>query len=234
MAQSKTEQVQPQQEKIINTFQDLYDVDVSRKVQEKNGLSYLAWAYAWAELKKKYPQSTCKVYESKTNITTVQTFDDGKGKTTQTTISRCINKPWFDDDRTGWVKCSVTVNGIEAVENLAVMDNRNKSIPADKIESTNAIKSIQRCLTKCCAKQGVGLQLWENGEIRPEVIVELEKLQSDCLALIKKKAELSEKAKKEVAELCKSMLPEENGDPKLSGDTEKLEELKKKLLAIRK
>ena len=39
-----------------NYFKTLYDIDVSSKVSDKNGLSYLSWASAWAEVKKKRVQ----------------------------------------------------------------------------------------------------------------------------------------------------------------------------------
>lgn len=57
-------------------------------------------------------------------------------------------RPWFDDGRTGWVKTGVTINDMELIEELPIMDFRNKSIPADSITSTDANKSIQRSLTK--------------------------------------------------------------------------------------
>ena len=34
-----------------NYFQELYDVDVREKTKQKNGLNYLSWAAAWAEVK---------------------------------------------------------------------------------------------------------------------------------------------------------------------------------------
>ena len=52
--------------------------------------------------------------------------------------------------------------------------------------------------------------------------------------LMKKKSALSEKTKEKVAEICKEVLADENGDPRICEDNEKLESLKKKLLATRK
>ena len=52
--------------------------------------------------------------------------------------------------------------------------------------------------------------------------------------LMKKKSALSEKTKDKVAEICKEVLTDENGDPRICEDNEKLESLKKKLLATRK
>ena len=40
-----------------NYFTELYSVDVHDKIKAKNGLSYVPWAAAWAELKKVYPDA---------------------------------------------------------------------------------------------------------------------------------------------------------------------------------
>ena len=101
-----------------NYFNELNKVDCTGKIEKKNGLSYLSWAYAWAEIKKKWPDANYTVYENK----------DGWN--------------YFTDGRTGWVKTGVTVAGIEHIEYLPIMDFRNKSIPVDNITSFDVNKSI--------------------------------------------------------------------------------------------
>lgn len=126
-----------------NYFKLLYDVDVSGKVKEKNGLSFLSWAAAWAEIKKRHPDATYKIYHQ-----TITRHVGDENSWYETTFER----PWFDDGRSGWVKTSVTVNGIEHIEELAIMNFSNKSIEAEKITSTDATKSFQRAITKACNK----------------------------------------------------------------------------------
>lgn len=126
-----------------NYFNELNKVDCTGKIEKKNGLSYLSWAYAWAEIKKKWPDANYTVYENK----------DGWN--------------YFTDGRTGWVKTGVTVAGIEHIEYLPIMDFRNKSIPVDNITSFDVNKSIQRSLTKACARHGLGLYIYA-GEDLPE------------------------------------------------------------------
>lgn len=142
-------------------------------------------------------------------------------------------RPWFDDGKTGWVKTGVTINGIEHIEQLPIMDFKNKPIPAEAITSYDANKSIQRSLTKACARHGLGLYVYE-GEDLPEDIKELEKLQEDIYKLIIDKAKLSAEAKEKVAKISKEADPSANGDPRLINDIDVLKELKKSLLAIRK
>lgn len=126
-----------------NYFIVLNNVDCSEKVENKNGLSYLSWAWAWAELKKRYPDSTYTVYENA----------DGWN--------------YHTDGKTAWVKTGVTVCGIEHVEMLPVMDYRNESIPLASITSFDVNKAIQRSLTKAVARHGLGLYIYA-GEDLPE------------------------------------------------------------------
>lgn len=128
-----------------NYFTELNAINVSDKTEKKNGMTYLSWAWAWGELKKLHPDATYTVYENK----------DG----------------WLyhTDGRTCWVKTGVTVNGIENIEYLPVMDFRNNSIPADKVTSYDVNKAVQRSLTKAVARHGLGLGLYiYAGEDLPE------------------------------------------------------------------
>ena len=127
----------------MSAFATLNSIDCSAHIEHKNGLSYLSWAWAWAEVKKAYPDATYRVYER----------EDG-----------CI---YWTDGRTCWVKTGVTVDGIEHIEYLPVMDFRNASIPVEKVTSMDVNKAIQRSLTKACARHGLGLYIYA-GEDLPE------------------------------------------------------------------
>lgn len=124
-------------------FQTLNAINVNDHTEKKNGLTYLSWAWAWAEVKKAYPDANYTVYER----------PDG-------TI-------YWTDGRTCWVKTGVTIGGIEHVEYLPVMDVRNRSIAADAVTSFDVNKAIQRSLTKACARHGLGLYIYA-GEDLPE------------------------------------------------------------------
>ena len=126
-----------------NYFVDLNSVNVNKHTEKKNGLTYLSWAWAWGEVKKRHPDASYTVYE------------DGNG---------CI---YWTDGRTCWVKTGVTINGIEHIEYLPVMDFKNRSIPLEQITSYDVNKAIQRSLTKACARHGLGLYIYA-GEDLPE------------------------------------------------------------------
>lgn len=126
-----------------NYFEVLNAVDVSDKIEKKNGLSYLSWSFAWGELKKHHPDAIYTIYENADGLF------------------------YHTDGKTAWVKTGVTVMGIEHVEYLPVMDYKNKSIPVDNITSMDVNKAIQRSLTKAVARHGLGLYIYA-GEDLPE------------------------------------------------------------------
>lgn len=149
----------------MSVFETLYKIDVSDHIEKKNKLSYLSWAWAWAYVKSIYPDAQYTVYEN----------EDG----------------WIyhTDGKTAWVKTGVTINGLEHIEYLYVMDFRNQSIPLDKITSKDINTAIQRSITKALARHGLGLSLYA-GEDLPEenllqdmTLSDVEKYQKQILAL---------------------------------------------------
>ena len=126
-----------------NYFKQLNSINCNDKTEKKNGLTFLAWAYAWGEVKKLFPDSTYTIYENANG--------------------------WFyhTDGNTCWVKTGVTINGIEHIEYLPVMDYKNRSIPVDQVTSFDVNKAIQRSLTKAVARHGLGLYIYA-GEDLPD------------------------------------------------------------------
>lgn len=128
---------------MADVFNVLNAINVNDHTEKKNGLTYLSWAWAWGEVKKRFPDAFYTIYENA----------DG----------------WFyhTDGATCWVKTGVTINGLEFVEYLPVMDFKNKSIPVGNVTSFDVNKAIQRSLTKAIARHGLGLYIYA-GEDLPE------------------------------------------------------------------
>lgn len=139
-------------------FERLYQMNVNDKVEEKNGLTYLSWAWAVAEFKKVHPDMT---YE-------VKKFENGL--------------PYVYDENTGYmVFTSVTVDGLTHEMWLPVMDGNNKAmknkpytvktkykeIHVSAATMFDINKTIMRCLTKNLAMFGLGLYIY-SGEDLPE------------------------------------------------------------------
>ena len=114
--------------------------NVNEHVEKKNGLSYLSWAWAWAEALKADPTATYKV----------EMFGD---------------KCFMEINGTAMVFVTATMFGKPMTCQLPVMDYRNKAIPTPDAFAVNT--AIMRCMTKALALHGLGLYLY-SGEDVPE------------------------------------------------------------------
>lgn len=126
-----------------STFAVLNKINCNEHTEKKNGLTYLSWAWAWQIIKTNFPDAFYTIYENEQGI------------------------PYFTDGKTCWVKTGVTIQGLEHVEYLPIMNFSNKSIPLEQVTSTDMNKAIQRSLTKACARHGLGLYIYA-GEDIPE------------------------------------------------------------------
>ena len=124
-------------------FKTLSAVNCNEHTEKKGNLTYLSWAWAWQMVKDHFPTAQYTIYEN----------PDGWN--------------YFTDGKTCWVKTGVTIEGIEHIEYLPVMDQRNQSIPFEQVRSTDVNKAIQRSLTKACARHGLGLYIYA-GEDLPD------------------------------------------------------------------
>lgn len=130
-------------EQKTSTFAVLNKIDCNEHTEQKQGLTYLSWAWAWQIVKTNFPGAFYTIYENEMGI------------------------PYFTDGKTCWVKTGVTIDGLEHVEYLPIMDFKNRSLPVESVTSMDMNKAIQRSLTKCCARHGLGLYIYA-GEDLPE------------------------------------------------------------------
>ena len=158
------------------SFEKLYSINVNDRTEEKNGLTYLSWAWAIAEFKKVHPNMT---YE-------VKKFENGL--------------PYVYDENTGYmVFTSVTVDGLTHEMWLPVMDGNNKAMknkpytvktkykeftvqPATMFDIN---KTIMRCLVKNLAMFGLGLYIY-SGEDLPEDMRSDDEKRAEIKRLIQK------------------------------------------------
>lgn len=127
-----------------SVFDTLNAINVNEHTEKKGNLTYLSWAWAWQEVKKACPDATYTIYENQQGWN------------------------YFTDGRTCWVKTGVTINGIEHIEYLPVMDNRNNSLPLERVTSFSVNTAIQRSLTKACARHGLGLYIYAGEDLPQE------------------------------------------------------------------
>jgi hypothetical protein len=120
-------------------------IDVTDKIEKKNGLSYLSWAWAWGKLKENYPHAWFRKHEGASGY------------------------PYFMDVQ-GYAFVRVTVGldrtgDHEVTENLPVLDHRNKPIQGPNAFEVN--NALQRCLAKAIAYHGLGHYIYA-GEDMPQ------------------------------------------------------------------
>ena len=127
-----------------SVFAALSAINVNDRTEKKNGLTYLSWAWAWGEVKKHYPNANYRIYENAEGWN------------------------YFTDGRTCWVKTSVTVEGLEHIEYLPVMDYKNRSISVESVTSFDVNKAIQQSLTKAIARHGLGLYIYAGEDLPDE------------------------------------------------------------------
>lgn len=144
-------------------FKVLNKIDVSDKTDKKKDtrgkeLTYLSWAWAWAEIKKIYPAAQYEIKKFENNL------------------------PYIHDPNTGYmVFTSVTIEDFTHEMWLPVMNGNNKAMKNTPYEYTTQYgkkvveaatmfdinKTIMRCLTKNLAMFGLGLYIFA-GEDLPE------------------------------------------------------------------
>lgn len=134
-------------EEMKSTFAVLNAINCNEHTEQKKtgytSLTYLSWAWAWQICKQNFPDANYTIYENA----------DGWN--------------YFTDGRTCWVKTGVTINGLEHIEYLPVMNARNQSIVLEDVTSFDVNKAIQRSLTKALARHGLGLYIYA-GEDLPD------------------------------------------------------------------
>ena len=126
--------------KKTNYFTELDSADVTHHVEKKGNYSYLSWADAVRELKRRHPEATWIIHEY------------GEDKF-----------PYVKTECGFFVKVTVTIDGIDATQIHPVLDNQNKTINAPNAFQINT--SIQRCLAKAIALHGLGIHLYAGEDL---------------------------------------------------------------------
>jgi len=134
-------------------FERLSAINVNDRVEKKDGLSYLSWAWAWSEVKKACPDASYRIGQTE--------YDEVLGFMCHTTV---------------------TIEGETLEMWLPVMDGKNKSMKkypyeystkygnksVDAATTFDVNKTIMRCLVKNLAMFGLGIYIYA-GEDLPEV-----------------------------------------------------------------
>ena len=124
----------------------LSKVDVSEHTEDRGGLTYLSWAWAWGVMMEHYPDLEVKWH----------------GQRDETGIMHDIQ---VYPGGSSMVNCSVTIGDVTRDMWLPVMDYRHKAIA--NADSRSISDARMRCLTKCFALFGLGHYIYA-GEDTPK------------------------------------------------------------------
>jgi len=121
----------------MSNFKKLSAINIKDLIAKKGKHSYLSWASAWSLIKEEFLTTQRLVYENE-----------------HTGLN------YFTDGTSAYVKVGISVDGLEHIDYLPIMDYRNQSIKIDKVTSMDVNTAIQRSTAKAIAMHGLGLSLW--------------------------------------------------------------------------
>lgn len=134
-------------EEELYSFKKMFGINVNDVVEKKQNLTYLSWAWAWAETKK------------------IDQFAVQKTHWFPYEGNKDVLVPYLKTPNGFFVQVSVTIHGHTETEMLPVLDHRNKPIANPNAFELN--KNQKRCLVKAIALHGLGLYIYA-GEDLPE------------------------------------------------------------------
>jgi hypothetical protein len=139
---------------------NLLKTNVNDHTEKKANLTYLSWAWAWAEALKADPKASFKV----------EMFGD---------------KCFMDINGTAMVWVTVTMFEKPMTCQLPVMDHRNKAIVNPDAFQVNT--AIMRCMTKALSLHGLGLYIYAGEDlpdgVEPESTIEPDTMTDLFLAI---------------------------------------------------
>lgn len=185
---------------MAGVFDTLFAVNVNEHTEKKPSggteLTYLSWPFAWAEVKRRYPDAH---YE----------------------IEKFVGIPYICDPQTGYmVFTNVTIDGVTHEMWLPVMDGANnamkpepytvktkfKEITVRAATMMDINKAIMRCLVKNLAMFGMGLYIYAGEDLPvPETEAAQDKrtvlIEDIKRTMIEKGYTVSQKARKQLQEM---------------------------------
>ena len=151
-----------------SVFDTLYAINANEHTEQKQQgsvkLTYLSWAWAWAEVKKLYPDASYTIYKDEQNRPYIEDPDFGLMCYTTVTIEGQTHEMWLPV-MNGANKAMRRAPYEYTVYNSYTKTSEKKTVEAATMFDVN--KTIMRCLVKNLAMFGLGLYIYA-GEDLPE------------------------------------------------------------------
>ena len=153
---------------VVSIFEELSSINVNGHTEKKRTgsteLTYLSWPWAWAEVKKRYPDATYTIYRDEENRPYIEDEDFGLMCYTTVTIGGLTHGMWrpvMNGANKSMKRCAYKYK----VYNAYKRTEEEKVVEAATMFDIN--KTIMRCLVKNLAMFGLGLYIYA-GEDLPD------------------------------------------------------------------
>ena len=149
-------------------FEELSKINVNGHTEDKNGLTYLSWTWAWSEIKKQCPEATYEILKFENNLPYVYDENTGYMVFTKMTIGEQTYEMWLpvmDGNNKAMLNHMYTYKVKEYENGKFTGQYKEKIVEPATMFDIN--KTIMRCLVKNIAMFGLGIYIFA-GEDMPE------------------------------------------------------------------
>ena len=149
-------------------FEKLSAINVNEHTEDKNGLTYLSWTWAWSEIKKQCPDATYEIEKFENNLPYVYDENTGYMVFTKMTIDKQTYEMWLpvmDGNNKAMLNHPYKYKVKEYKDGKWTGGYLEKTVEVASMFDIN--KTIMRCLVKNIAMFGLGIYIYA-GEDMPE------------------------------------------------------------------
>lgn len=149
-------------------FEELNKINVNEHTENKNGLTYLSWTWAWSEIKKQCPDAQYEILKFENNLPYVYDENTGYMVFTKVTIDNQTYEMWLpvmNGENKAMLNRPYTYKVKEY--NNGVFTGNYKEKVVDPATMFDINKTIMRCLVKNIAMFGLGIYIYA-GEDMPD------------------------------------------------------------------
>lgn len=163
-----------------NIFNKLSSINVNDKTENKNGLTYLSWAWAWQEFKKVYPEATYTIKRNEQGLPYIYDEVLGYMVFTEVKVGDLVHEMWLpvmDSANKSMKNKAYTYQAKEYKYGKFTGNMVEKTVEAATMFDIN--KTIMRCLTKNLAMFGLGLYIYAGEDLPEDLSQDEEKLKKE-------------------------------------------------------
>jgi hypothetical protein len=149
-------------------FEELSKISVNGHTENKNGLTYLSWTWAWSEIKKHCPDASYEILRFENNLPYVYDENTGYMVFTKVSIDNQTYEMWLpvmDGNNKAMLNHPYTYKVKEYKDGKQTGNYIEKHVEPASMFDIN--KTIMRCLVKNIAMFGLGIYIYA-GEDLPE------------------------------------------------------------------